>query len=100
MGFTQLEVGSIWNTMPSHTHARRSEIYLYFNVPAEHRIFHFMGPGDETRHLLIANKQVAISPSWSIHSGAGTTAYTFCWAMGGENQAFDDMDHLKIADLK
>ena len=100
MGFTQLEVGSIWNTMPSHTHARRSEIYLYFNVPPEHRIFHFMGPGDETRHLLIANKQVAVSPSWSIHSGAGTTNYTFCWAMGGENQAFDDMDHLKISDLK
>src|SRR5579884_1795549 len=64
MGFTQLEVGSIWNTMPSHTHARRSEIYLYFNVPPEHRVFHFMGPGDETRHLVVANKQIAISPSW------------------------------------
>jgi 4-deoxy-L-threo-5-hexosulose-uronate ketol-isomerase len=100
MGFTQLDTGSIWNTMPSHTHQRRSEVYLYFNIPADHRVFHFMGPADETRHLVVADKQVAISPSWSIHSGAGTTGYTFCWGMGGENQAFDDMDHLKIADLK
>jgi 4-deoxy-L-threo-5-hexosulose-uronate ketol-isomerase len=100
MGFTQLEPGSAWNTMPAHTHQRRSEIYLYFNLPAEHRVFHMMGPGTETRHLLMADKQVAISPSWSIHSGVGTTHYTFCWAMGGENQAFDDMDHLKISDLK
>jgi 4-deoxy-L-threo-5-hexosulose-uronate ketol-isomerase len=100
MGFTQLDTGSIWNTMPSHTHQRRSEVYLYFNIPADHRVFHFMGPADETRHLVVADKQVAISPSWSIHSGAGTTGYTFCWGMGGENQAFDDMDHLKISDLK
>ena len=100
MGFTQLDTGSIWNTMPAHTHQRRSEVYLYFNIPADHRVFHFMGPADETRHLVVADKQVAISPSWSIHSGAGTTSYTFCWGMGGENQAFDDMDHLKISDLK
>ncbi len=100
MGFTQLDVGSIWNTMPAHTHMRRSEVYLYFNLPADARVFHFMGPADETRHLVMADKQVAISPSWSIHSGAGTTRYTFCWGMGGENQTFDDMDHLKISDLK
>ncbi len=96
MGFTQLEAGSIWNTMPAHTHMRRSEIYLYFNIPADHRVMHFMGPADETRHLVMASNQVAISPSWSIHSGAGTSSYTFCWGMGGENQAFDDMDHLPV----
>ena len=100
MGFTQLEVGSIWNTMPTHTHMRRSEVYLYFNVAADQRVFHFMGPGHETRHLVIGNKQVAISPSWSIHSGAGTSNYMFCWGMGGENQAFEDMDHLPVTALK
>ncbi|MHB1701074.1 MAG: 5-dehydro-4-deoxy-D-glucuronate isomerase [Acidobacteriaceae bacterium] len=100
MGFTQVHEGSVWNTMPPHTHMRRSEIYLYFGMAPESRVIHLMGPPQETRHLLIANKQVAISPSWSIHAGAGTGAYTFCWGMGGENQAFDDMDGVAIAALK
>ena len=99
MGFTQLTTGSVWNTMPAHTHFRRSEIYLYFDVPADHRVIHFMGPAKETRHLVIANKQVAISPGWSIHSGVGTASYSFCWGMGGENQDYNDMDKLAIADL-
>ena len=100
MGFTQLQTGSVWNTMPPHTHARRSEIYMYFNLPAESRVFHLMGSPTETRHLVVADKQVAISPSWSIHAGCGTTAYSFCWGMGGENQAFDDMDRLATGELK
>ena len=84
MGFTQMEVGSAWNTMPPHTHLRRSEVYLYFGLPPEARVFHFMGEPTETRHLVVADKQVALSPSWSIHSGVGTTSYSFCWGMGGE----------------
>lgn len=99
MGFTQLAQGSVWNTMPPHTHMRRSEIYLYFNLPANERVVHLMGPANETRHLLVANKQVIISPGWSIHAGVGTASYTFCWGMGGENQAYDDMDKLTIAEL-
>lgn len=100
MGFTQLAVGSIWNTMPAHTHDRRSEVYLYFNMTEDTRVFHFMGRPDETRHLLVGDSQVVLSPSWSIHCGAGTAAYSFCWGMGGENQEFTDMDHVKIADLR
>ncbi len=100
LGFTQMEVGSAWNTMPPHTHLRRSEVYLYFGLPAEARVFHLMGEPTETRHLVVANKQVALSPSWSIHAGVGTTSYSFCWGMGGENQAFDDMDAVPIASLK
>jgi len=100
MGFTQLAVGSAWNTMPPHTHMRRSEVYMYFNMAADARVFHFMGPPLETRHLLIADRQVAISPSWSIHCGVGTGPYSFCWAMGGENQTFDDMDGLPIPILR
>jgi len=100
MGFTQMEPGSAWNTMPPHTHLRRSEVYLYFNVPPEARIFHLMGEPTETRHLVVADKQAVLSPSWSIHSGVGTTNYSFCWGMGGENQAFDDMDQLAIAQLR
>jgi 4-deoxy-L-threo-5-hexosulose-uronate ketol-isomerase len=100
MGFTQLASGSAWNTMPAHTHTRRSEVYLYFDVPAEARVFHFMGPPQKTRHLVVADRQVAISPSWSIHSGVGTTNYNFCWAMGGENQVFDDMDGVAVAALR
>jgi 4-deoxy-L-threo-5-hexosulose-uronate ketol-isomerase len=100
MGFTQLASGSIWNTMPAHTHMRRSEVYLYFNLPAAERVIHMMGPAHETRHLVVTDKQVAISPGWSIHAGAGTASYTFCWGMGGENQAYDDMDKLATADLR
>jgi 4-deoxy-L-threo-5-hexosulose-uronate ketol-isomerase len=100
MGFTVLEPGSGWNTMPPHTHARRSEIYLYFNLPQAARVFHIMGTPQETRHLVVADKQVAIGPSWSIHAGTGTQNYTFCWGMGGENQAFDDMDQIAVSSLK
>lgn len=100
MGFTELEVGSGWNTMPPHTHLRRSEVYLYFNLPENARVFHMMGPPQETRHLIVADKQLAISPAWSIHAGIGTQNYTFCWGMGGENQAFDDMDAAPVPSLR
>jgi 4-deoxy-L-threo-5-hexosulose-uronate ketol-isomerase len=100
MGFTSLEPGSVWNTMPCHTHERRTEVYMYFGLDEGSRVFHMMGPGDETRHILVGNEQAVISPMWSIHSGCGTKAYTFCWAMGGENQRFDDMDHIAIGELK
>jgi 4-deoxy-L-threo-5-hexosulose-uronate ketol-isomerase len=99
MGFTELTKGSVWNTMPPHTHMRRSEVYLYFNLPENERVVHLMGPGHQTRHLVVANKQVVISPGWSIHAGVGTASYTFCWGMGGENQVYSDMDPLAIADL-
>jgi 4-deoxy-L-threo-5-hexosulose-uronate ketol-isomerase len=99
MGFTQLASGSVWNTMPPHTHMRRSEVYLYFNIPAGDRVMHLMGPAHETRNLVLANKQIAVSPGWSIHAGVGTASYTFCWGMGGENQDYDDMDKVAIADL-
>lgn len=99
MGFTQLEVGSVWNTMPPHTHMRRSEVYLYFNLPEKERVVHLMGPGNETRHLIVGNKEAIISPGWSIHAGVGTASYSFCWGMGGENQAYNDMDPIAIAEL-
>ena len=100
MGFTVLEEGSVWNTMPPHTHTRRSEIYLYFDVAPEARVFHFMGRPDETRHVVVADRQVVISPAWSIHCATATRRYTFCWAMGGENQTFDDMDGIQVGALR
>ncbi len=99
MGFTVLESGNVWNTMPPHTHERRMEIYIYFDMQEDSRVFHFMGQPQETRHISVADSQAVISPSWSIHSGVGTSSYTFCWGMGGENQAFDDMDHLTIGEI-
>jgi 4-deoxy-L-threo-5-hexosulose-uronate ketol-isomerase len=100
MGFTLLANGSNWNTMPAHTHMRRSEVYFYFDVEPAHRDFHLMGPPEATSHLVVADKEVVVSPGWSIHAGVGTKNYGFCWGMGGENQAYDDMDGVAIADLK
>lgn len=100
MGMTELAEGSGWNTMPSHTHERRMEVYFYFNIPQDNVVFHMMGQPQETRHIVMNNEQLVISPSWSIHSGIGTSNYSFIWAMCGENQEFDDMDHIKNTDLK
>jgi 4-deoxy-L-threo-5-hexosulose-uronate ketol-isomerase len=100
MGFTELAEGSAWNTMPPHTHMRRSEVYLYFGLPEADRVIHLMGPADETRHLVVADKQVVVSPGWSMHAGVGTRNYGFCWGMGGENQAYDDMDPVKLVDMR
>ena len=100
MGMTVLESGSVWNTMPAHTHERRMEVYMYFEVPEDQAVFHMMGQGQETRHIVMQNEQAVISPSWSIHAGCGTGSYTFIWAMGGENQAFDDMDTVPTAEVR
>lgn len=100
MGFTQLREGAVWNTMPPHTHPRRTEIYLYFSLDTQRRVLHFLGAPQETRHVVVANRQAVVSPSWSIHAGCGTGAYTFCWAMGGENQTFDDMDPAPVEQLR
>ena len=100
MGFTRMQEGAVWNTMPPHTHTRRSEVYIYFDLDPKRRVMHFMGTPQQTRHLIVADRQAVISPSWSIHCGCGTGAYTFCWGMGGENQAFDDMDLAPTAQLR
>jgi 4-deoxy-L-threo-5-hexosulose-uronate ketol-isomerase len=100
MGMTKLEPGNLWNTMPCHTHERRMEVYFYFNVADDAAVFHMMGEPNETRHILVHNEQAVISPSWSIHSGVGTRAYTFIWGMVGENQVFGDMDHIAVRNLR
>jgi len=100
MGMTQLEPGSLWNTMPCHTHDRRMEVYFYFDMAADAAVFHLCGEPTETRHLVVRNEQAVISPSWSIHSGVGTQAYTFIWGMVGENQVFKDMDHVPMTTLR
>ncbi len=99
MGVTHLQNGNAWNTMPPHTHMRRSEIYMYFNLAPDARVFHLMGPPQETRHLVVANRDIVVSPGWSIHAGMGTRAYSFCWGMGGENQDYADMDPAPLDTL-
>jgi len=100
MGMTTLEIGSIWNTMPPHSHQRRMEAYLYFDMKEDDLVFHFMGEASQTRHLVVREGQAALSPSWSIHAGAGTGSYTFIWGMAGENQAFSDMDHIPMSEIR
>lgn len=100
MGITTLAPGSMWNTMPPHTHDRRSEIYLYFDLPEDEKVLHLMGEPHETRHLVVGNEEAVISPSWSIHSGAGTASYSFVWAMAGENYTFEDMDPVPMKEMR
>jgi 4-deoxy-L-threo-5-hexosulose-uronate ketol-isomerase len=100
MGFTRLEPGSVWNTMPPHTHLRRSEVYCYFSVPPAQAVFHFMGQPSATRHLVVRDLEAVLSPPWSVHSGVGTASYSFVWGMGGENQEFTDMDPAPISELR
>lgn len=100
MGITELEEGSVWNTMPAHTHHRRTEVYMYFDLPDDAVVFHIMGEPQETRSLVVRNEHAVLSPGWSIHAGSGTRSYTFCWAMGGENQEFSDMQPAPIPELR
>ncbi len=100
MGVTTLAAGSVWNTMPSHRHVRRTEVYLYFDVPEQEVVIHLFGEPGATRHVVVRNEEVVLSPAWSIHSGCGTAAYSFCWAMGGENQDFADMQAVDMRELK
>ena len=99
MGVTHLAEGSVWNSMPPHTHSRRSEIYMYFNLPEKERMFHMMGQPKETRHIVMRDKEIVVSPLWSIHAGVATHAYSFCWGMGGENQVYSDMDPAPVVEL-
>jgi 4-deoxy-L-threo-5-hexosulose-uronate ketol-isomerase len=100
MGYTSLEVGSVWNTMPSHTHDRRMEAYLYWGMDEASRVLHLMGEPTQTRHMFIANEEGAISPPWSIHSGAGIGEYKFIWAMAGDNVDYTDMDFVQPSEMK
>ena len=100
MGITEVAENNVWNTMPAHTHERRSEVYMYFGLDSDEVVFHLMGELRETRSVVVRDGEAVLSPSWSLHAGAGTSNYTFCWAMGGENQDFDDMQGVAMEDIR